>query len=375
MTTDARPDRVAGSPFARLRTSATRVAEVLAAPLLPTDYLDMVAPLRAGAELRARVVAITPETADAATITLRPGRDWAGHRAGQYIRLGIDIDGVRRWRAYSITSPADRTDGLITITVKAMADGLVSRHLVHDARPGTLVMLDQASGDFVLPEVLPERLLFVTGGSGITPVMGMLRSHDLSGTDVVLLHSAPTPADVIFAAELAAERPGVRVVVRHTDDEGMLSPQMLDDVVPDWRERQAWACGPTPMLDAFEEHFAGHGLTEAMHVERFRPVLAVTGDGGSVTMLDAARPTASPTFEVDGATTILDAAEDAGVLMPSGCRMGICMGCVLPLTDGAVRDLRTGIVTETTTDDPPVKVQTCISAAAGACTIQQKERA
>lgn len=375
MTTDARPDRVAGSPFARLRTSATRVAEVLAAPLLPTDYLDMVAPLRAGAELRARVVAITPETADAATITLRPGRDWAGHRAGQYIRLGIDIDGVRRWRAYSITSPADRTDGLITITVKAMADGLVSRHLVHDARPGTLVMLDQASGDFVLPEALPERLLFVTGGSGITPVMGMLRSHDLSGTDVVLLHSAPTPADVIFAAELAAERPGVRVVVRHTDDEGMLSPQMLDDVVPDWRERQAWACGPTPMLDAFEEYFAGHGLTEAMHVERFRPVLAVTGDGGSVTMLDTARPTASPTFEVDGATTILDAAEDAGVLMPSGCRMGICMGCVLPLTDGAVRDLRTGIVTETTTDDPPVKVQTCISAAAGACTIQQKERA
>lgn len=370
MTTFANPP---GTPLARLRAGATRLAEGLATPFVPADYLDMVAPLRAGADLRARIVAITPETADAATITLRPGRSWAGHVPGQYIRIGIDIDGVRRWRSYSLTSPASRTDGLITITVKAMEDGLVSRHLVRHARPGTMVMLDQATGDFTLPATPPAKILFLTGGSGITPVMGMLRSHDLSGSDVVLLHSAPTEADVIFAAELAQERPGVRVLVRHTDAEGMLSPEMLDEVVPDWRERQTWACGPTPMLDVFEEHYAGLGLTESMHVERFRPALVAAGEGGSVTILDRARPDASKTFDVDGSTTILDAAEDSGVLMRSGCRMGICMTCVLPMTDGAVRDLRNGTVTETTTDEPPVMIQPCITAAAGACTIEQKD--
>lgn len=368
----------AGTPFARLRAGATKIVESLATPLVPADYLDLVAPLRHGADLRARIVAVTPETADAATITLRPGADWAGHVPGQYVRIGVDIDGVRRWRTYSLTSPADRRDGLVTITVKAIADGLVSNHLVHRTRPGTLVVLDPATGDFTLPTPLPAKILFVTGGSGITPVMGMLRSHDLSGSDVVLLHSAPTAPDVIFAEELAAERPGVRVLVRHTDDEGMLAPEMLDDVVPDWRERETWACGPAPMLDAFEGHFAGHDLADRIHVERFRPALAVAGEGGTVTVRRGGGPAATgagepTTFDVDGTTTLLDAAEDSGVIMRSGCRMGICMGCVLPLTDGAVRDLRDGTLTETTTDDPPVMIQPCISAAAGACTIETKE--
>ena len=358
------------SPFARVREGASRLAQGLAEPFVPADYLDLIAPLRHGADLRARIEAITPETRDAATITLRPGRDWRGHVPGQYVRIGVDIDGVRRWRTYSLTSDTTRRDGLITITVKAIADGLVSTHLVHDARPGTLVMLDQATGDFVLPPVLPRKLLFLTGGSGITPVMGMLRNHGFEGSDVVLLHSAPTETDVIFAAELAAERPGVRVLVRHTDHEGMLAPEMLDEVCPDWRERGTWMCGPTPMLDVFEAHYEAEGVGDLMHVERFRPAVTAVGEGGTLTISGGGSGETS--VDVDGATTILDAAEDAGVLMPSGCRMGVCFGCVLPLTDGAVRDLRNGNLTSTTADEPPVKIQTCISAAAGACTITKE---
>ena len=90
-----------------------------------------------------------PETADAATIVIRPGADWAGHVPGQYLRIGIDVDGVRQWRAYSLTH-GPRRDGRISITVKAVPDGLVSNHLVHEARPGTLVHLEQAAGEFVL---------------------------------------------------------------------------------------------------------------------------------------------------------------------------------------------------------------------------------
>src|SRR5699024_1650710 len=223
-------------PIARAKDTVARFARGLATPVVPEEYLDLFAPLRSGADLRGRIVAITPETRDAATITIRPGRDWEGHAPGQYIRLGVDVDGVRHWRAYSLTSDTSNRNGLISITVKAMPDGLVSRYLVHHARPGAIVQLDQATGDFMLPQTVPAKVLFLTGGSGITPVMGMLRNHDFDGLDVVHAHSAPTVDDVIFARELADAPAGVRAIVRHTDEEGMLTPAELDVVVPDWRE-------------------------------------------------------------------------------------------------------------------------------------------
>ncbi|HRA26287.1 FAD-binding oxidoreductase, partial [Ornithinibacter sp.] len=153
-----RPATPAGMPRARLGAhtpgplggvvrSARRVVEALATPLVPGDYLDLVDPLRAGADLRGRIIDIRHETADAVTIVIRPGRGWLGHVPGQYIRIGIDIDGVRQWRAYSLTHRADGSSaagipaGCIAITTKAIPDGVVSTHLVRRARPGTLVML------------------------------------------------------------------------------------------------------------------------------------------------------------------------------------------------------------------------------------------
>ena len=134
----------APSPLGLVLRGARKVAEALATPLVPDDYLDLFDPLRAGADLRGRIVEIRPETADAATIVIRPGRDWAGHLPGQYIRIGVDIRGVRHWRAYSLTHRANTAEGTISITTKAIPDGLVSGFLVRDARPGTVVHLDQA---------------------------------------------------------------------------------------------------------------------------------------------------------------------------------------------------------------------------------------
>ena len=176
----------------RLRDRALRLAGLLTTPLLPADYLDLFDPLRTGADLRGRIVAVQPETRDAVTL-VHPARPrLAPAHAGQYIRIGVDVDGVRQWRAYSLTSPAGRADGCIAITVKAIPDGKVSNHLVRRAHPGMLVHLDQAAGDFVLPDPRPAKVLFVTAGSGITPVMGMLRSAVDELDDVVVVHSAPT---------------------------------------------------------------------------------------------------------------------------------------------------------------------------------------
>lgn len=342
-----------------VRGHAVRLAELAATPLVPADYLDLLDPLRSGAALRGRIVAVTPETADAVTLTVEAGRGWAGHVPGQYVRIGVDVDGVRQWRAYSVTSaPGGRR---FTLTVKAMPGGVVSNHLVHHATVGTVVQLDQACGEFVIPSPRSTRALFVTAGSGITPVMGMLRSHDL--TDVVLVHSAPQAADVVFGSELRALAAAgrIRLVERHTDTDGMIDVAELTELVPDLLERSAWACGPTGLLDALDGYYDDLGIPERLTTERFRPSVLVTGVGGPVTFSRS-----GTVVEADGATPLLDAGEAAGVLMPSGCRMGICFGCVVPLREGAVRDLRTGDLTTAAVGDD-VLVQTCVSAAAGAC--------
>lgn len=348
---------------ASLRRRFLRLAAAVTTPLVPDDYLDLVAPLRAGADLRGRIVEVRPETRDAATVVIQPGRDWRGHRPGQYVRLGVDVDGVRQWRAYSVTSAPGRHHDPITITVKAIPGGLVSNHLVRHVRPGTIVQLDQAQGEFVLPATPPARVLLVTAGSGITPVMGMLRSGVLAGSDVTLVHSAPTAADVIFGAELRnlAAAGTVRLVERHTREDGQLSLADLAALVPDHRDRETWACGPVGLIDALTAHWAAAERAGRLHIERFRPTVISPGAGGTVTF-----GRSGVTVTADGSTPLLEVGETAGVLMPSGCRMGICYGCVLPLRQGAVRDLRNGAFITAVPGDG-VLVQTCVSAAAGPC--------
>ena len=366
----------------RLRDRLVRVAEAATTPLLPSDYLDLFAPLRSGADLRGRIEAVRMETRDAATIVIRPGADWAGHVPGQYVRVGVDVDGVRHWRAYSLTHGA-RADGRISITVKAVRDGVVSPYLVHRSRPGTLVHLAPAAGDFVLP---PEggKFLMVTAGSGITPVIGMLRnlfpstdegvlmhtSRDeedrgedvASRYDVVVVHLAPSRPDSIFIRDLEAlaSAGAIRLVARYDDRHGTFDVDDLGRLVDDLAERRTLACGPAGLLDALAQHHQERGLP--LLTEQFRTARVEPGEGGTVAFADGT------TLEADGATPILDAAEGAGVLMPSGCRMGICMGCVIPLTEGTVRDLRNGdLTTAVPGESGAIKVQTCISAAAGPC--------
>jgi ferredoxin-NADP reductase len=364
------------APTTRWRTRALKIAEAATTPLVPGDFLDLFAPLRPGAELRGRVESVHPETADAATLVIRPGADWSGHVPGQYVRIGVDVDGVRCWRAYSLTH-GPRADGRISITVKAVPDGHVSPYLVRHTRPGTLLHLEQAAGEFVLPVSGPRKLLFITAGSGITPVIGMLRnlypSTD-SGVlrlarstpyDVVVLHVAPSEPDSIFLGDLRKlEAAGaIRLVARYDDEHGVLDLADLDALVPDLAERTTFACGPGGLLDAITGHHEERGLP--LFTEQFRVTTLVAGEGGTVTF-----DRAGVDVECDGGRPILEQAEEAGVLMPSGCRMGICYQCVLPMREGVVRDLRTGELTTAVpgeTGSGGIRIQTCINAAAGPC--------
>lgn len=352
-----------------LREGLRRFADAAVTPLSVEDVLDVFHPLRRGADLRARIVEVVPETDQSATIVLQPGRDWSGHVPGQYVRVGVDVDGVRLWRTYSLTH-GPRGDRRISITVKAIPGGEVSSYLVHRAPVGQMIQLAQAEGEFVLPQPLPDKLLLVTAGSGITPVIGMLRNlysrRTPPATDIVLVHVNVDESSAIFRDELRALGAAGRItlVERYDDQHGILEVDHLESLVPDLDQRLTYACGPAGLLDALEAHHGARGLP--LTTERFRPQLVEAGEGGVVTFADGT------VVEADGATPILDAAEQAGVLMPSGCRMGICMGCVIPLREGAVRDLRNGAVTTAVpgeTGPGGVPIQTCINAAAGPCHI------
>jgi ferredoxin-NADP reductase len=348
-----------------------KLAARITTPLLPDDYLHLANPLWSARELRGRILDVRRETEDCATLVIKPGWGFSfDYQPGQYIGIGLLVDGRWRWRSYSLTSSPAETSGpgaprTVTITVKAMPEGFLSTHLVAGVEPGTIVRLAAPQGNFVLPDPAPPSILFLTAGSGITPVMSMLRTllrRNQIG-DVTHLHSAPTEAGVMFREELAAlaaDQPGYRLRVRETRTQGRLDLASLDHEVPDWAERRTWACGPEGMLTQAQKVWSSAGVGDRLHLERFAVSKAApAGAGGTVTFARSGRVVAA-----DAATSLMDAGEGVGVQMPFGCRMGICQSCVVGLVEGHVRDLRTGAE-----HDPGTRIQTCVSAASGDCAL------
>ena len=354
-----------------LRARALRAISAFTSPLLPDDYLELINPLWSTRELRGRVEELSPEAASATTVLIRPGHAWPGHEPGQYLRIGFDIDGKRHWRAYSLTSDPGRPDGYISITPKLVDEGKVTPYVSRQLKPGAIVFLSDVEGQFVLPDPRPERILMISAGSGITPIMAMLRCLEREDEldDVVHLHSAPNADDVIFGERLRAmarRNDGLRLHEQHTrDGDGRIAPTELDELCPDWRERETFLCGPAEMLDAFERRWEDEDLTERLHMERFQPIIGGDGAGGGEGGTIKFRKSDAEA-ESDGSQPILVAGEEAGLELPFGCRMGICHTCVGKLCSGRLRDLRSG---EVHGEEGEI-VRTCVNAPEGPVEIE-----
>src|SRR5918999_215983 len=307
-----------------VRRRALRAMSSLFSPLLPDDYLELINPLWSTRELRGRIERIEKETEDAVTILIKPGYEWPGHQPGQYLRIGVIVDGVHHWRAYSITS--EPSDDFICITPKLVKEGKVSPHLTTKLRPGTIVRLGGVEGDFTLPDPRPDKPLFISAGSGITPIMSMLRALDQEGEleDAVLVHSARHGSDVIFSDFLLAldeRREGFRMHLQLTEEQGRISPEDLEQICPDWRERETFLSGPSDMLDAMEDYWEREGSRDRLHMERFQPKVGFVeeGEGGEIRFLAS-----DTTAEADGGTPILVAGEECGLepIAPAGGGVG-----------------------------------------------------
>jgi ferredoxin-NADP reductase len=327
-------------------------------------WLRELHPTLARRELRARITGIVVETSDTKTFVLKPGRQWAGFTAGQYVTLDAEIDGVRTRRCYSISSAVD-AGGSFTITVKRAEGGRVSSWLHDRAKVGDVVTIGAAAGDFVLPDPLPAKLLFVSGGSGITPIFALLL--ELAGRgrldDVVLLHYARTREDVIFREHLAAladRHSGLRLELRYTRGGGTdtrLDEQELGRIVPDFAERHAFVCGPPALMEEVERSWERHGLMDRLRREHFVAPTATIGEGATDARVTLVR--SGKAFRTDGKGTLLEQAERAGAKPAYGCRMGICHTCKCRKQSGTVQNVRTGEISS----EPDEDIQLCISVA------------
>jgi stearoyl-CoA 9-desaturase NADPH oxidoreductase len=358
-------ERAAEPSTSALRRRAIRLARAMTTPLLPDDYLELLNPAWSARELTGTVVRVSPVTEQASTVVVRPSFPWPGHRPGQYLRIGAELDGIRHWRAYSLTSDPDHPEGLVSVTVKCVEEGLMSTWFTRRARPDQLVYLGAVEGEFRLPDPLPRRSLFISAGSGITPIWSMLRELERRDAlaDTFHVHSAREPDLAIFGdylRRMAREYEGYTFHEQLTGATRRLVPADLDELCPDWRERDAFLSGPRDMIDTFERHWEAGGIRDRLRTERFQPIIgtgdAEVGSGGHVSF----RIT---DFEAtcDSGVSILVGGEQAGGNLPYGCRMGICHTCIGKLRSGRVRDLRTGEVH----GEQGETIRTCVNAPEG----------
>lgn len=322
------------------------------------------------------VLAIREETADVRTFVLAPSEPCLfRYQPGQFLTLELEIGGETINRCYTIASAPTRPHTL-AITVKRVPGGPVSNWLHDHVRVGSTLRAVGPMGEFSCfiegtPAPAPK-YLFLSGGSGITPVMSMARTfHDLAvPRDIVFVHAARSPADIIFRDELelmARNQPGAFRFAPVCEADSVRAPWhglrgrvnlgVLEHVAPDYAEREIFVCGPAPFMKAVREMLKGAGFDMARHheesfdfAELAKAEPEVAAEVVSAELLQAvpeALEAPVVTYTVEFAKQkrsiecrsdmfVLDAARRAGVRLPSSCSKGLCGTCKSKLLDGTV---------------------------------------
>lgn len=334
------------TPLARHSRVRQFLRNPLWAPLNQRSAWDRLAtavnPLWSLMEARARVEKIVEEAPGVKSLWLKPNARFKGFRPGQHVLLELEIKGARHARCFSFSN-APNKDGLTRITIKQKTDGPVSS-AAHAVQVGQIVRLSQAQGEFA-PRTNDGKLLMLSAGSGITPLMALLQSmaNGNSKCDVVLVHCGRDQSEIIFAEELkklAAEWPQLTLRLHATKSAGHLNDEKIAALVPDWKTRETLLCGPDGFMQTIEKMFAAAGCSDSLQSESFgRRAAPIDPDAAqhNITFADAAK-----IFPVQAGQSLLDGAEAAGLQPRFGCRRGICRTCQCKKLSGTVTNLLTG---------------------------------
>ncbi len=312
---------------------------------------------------------VVPDVADTATFTFRaPSGAWFDSQPGQFVTLDLPVPGGNVQRTYTISSSPSRPLS-ISVTVKAQQDSVGTRWLLDHLRPGMRLKAYGPSGIFSFHRHPAKKYLFVSAGSGITPMMSMTTWAWDSGEmpDIVFVHAARRPSDIIFRERLeqfANRVPGLQL--RFTVEEpdpfrawpgylGRLNQIMLGLMAPDYLEREVFCCGPEPFMQGVRDMLNALGYDMARyHQESFgapvkteaeAPVLAdvTPAEGAAAEIAFTLSGRTGPCGETD---TVLAVAKRAGLNIPSGCTFGLCGTCRVRKTEGEVHMVHNGGISE-----------------------------
>jgi ferredoxin-NADP reductase len=299
--------------------------------------------------LSLRLVEIRPETPDIKTFLFRSETGPLAYEAGQSMTLRLAIDGETLFRTFSLAS-APGSDTL-AMTIKAHAQGRATRWLHERLSPGDTIAARSPRGRFTIASRKTDRIALVSAGSGASPLMAMLRhlAEVAPDTDIAWLHAARTPADILFAEELAdlqRRMPNLKVAMLVSRPapgwfgfSGRLNRRLVSVAVPDFGRREVFCCGPSGFMDeARLIHAAEGGLREYFHIEHFGavapaapvPALADAPETGFAVQLGEKR------FLARADETLLQAATRQTIVIPCGCASGMCGTCRVNLVDGEV---------------------------------------
>jgi ferredoxin-NADP reductase len=362
-----------GSPVRRRASgwvdrASSRVNANLPALESVLGRLDSTLSLR---RILARVVEVREETHDVNTYVLKPNARFGTYRPGAYVTVHVTIDGRAVQRAYSLSSPPG-DDGLISITVKRVPGGVVSNHLAQVLSKGDVLEISAPTGQFVLESEPKAPLLMISAGSGITPVMSMLRHlvRHGSNTEVTFLHFARTPNDLIFGRELAAiaERtPRVKVIqcVEEADESwtghrGRFTLSVLETTLPDFVDAETYLCGPSGFMRTVMQALEGAGADfSKLRYERFNSEFDASA------FLEHSRVIRFARSGVESLSnrplTVLQEAEARGLKVAAGCRAGTCGTCRCKKRKGVVFNTATGALS----GDGEEMIAPCVSIARG----------
>jgi stearoyl-CoA 9-desaturase NADPH oxidoreductase len=301
---------------------------------------------------------------DMLELTLRPNGNWRGAQPGQHMQLYLERDGMRLSRSYSLT--AVQADGSLQVAIKLQLGGRVSPYLLERLAVGDVLELGAAQGELSWPDT-QAGVLLLAAGSGITPLLGLLRAALGQGfsAPITLLHYVREQGQRAFLAELQAlqaQYSNLQVrwsLTAGSAQEGDLAGRFAVDHladVPELNSRQVLACGSAGFVGQVQQWWQAAGLPGALQVEAFTPPALRADVSLRQVRLDFARSHQQTLG--DNQHSLLEQAEAQGLKPAHGCRQGICASCTCTLVSGTVRDLRSGVLS----NEPGQPIRLCVSA-------------